>query len=275
MPELPEVEIIRQELHNKITNKQLKKVVIRESRFRWPVRHDLNKILENKLIMNCTRRGKYLLIHFEHGIQLIHLGMSGSLKFSEKNNILAKHDHIEWFFENFSLRLNDPRRFGAVIWHPKQNGSIYEHDLIKNLGIEPFSKELNGQYLFDRFKKRNCSIKQALLSGKIVVGTGNIYASESLFKARINPTKMAKMLSLKECELLANTIKNVLYIAIESGGSSLKDFVNTNGISGKYIEQHACVYNKEGQKCVVCNKDYILKILQNKRSTYYCPNCQN
>ncbi|WBF65644.1 MAG: bifunctional DNA-formamidopyrimidine glycosylase/DNA-(apurinic or apyrimidinic site) lyase [Candidatus Kinetoplastibacterium crithidii] len=275
MPELPEVEIIKQELHNKITNKQLKKIVVRENRFRWPVRQDLNKILENKLIINCTRRGKYLLIHFEHGIQLIHLGMSGSLKLSKENDVLAKHDHIEWFFENFSLRLNDPRRFGAVIWHSKEDGSIEEHPLIKNLGLEPFSKELDGQYLFDQLKKRNCSIKQALLSGKIVVGTGNIYASESLFKAQINPMKIARTLSFKECDLLANAIKNILYIAIDSGGSSLKNFVNTNGISGRYIEQHACVYNKEGEKCVACHKNYIIKIFQNKRSTYYCPNCQN
>ncbi|AGF46653.1 formamidopyrimidine-DNA glycosylase [Candidatus Kinetoplastibacterium desouzaii TCC079E] len=275
MPELPEVEITKQGIRNRIFQKKLNKIVIRNNRLRWPIDNNTDEILKERIVLDCTRRSKYILIHFEHGIQFIHLGMSGSLQFSYLDKPLEKHDHVEWIFEEFALRLNDPRRFGAVIWHPYENGPIELHPLINKLGIEPFSNDFTGEYLYNKFKINNTNIKQALLNGKIVVGIGNIYASEILFKSRINPFLKTKYLSINQCEELAQIIIETLNEAIASGGSSIKNFVDSNGKQGSYIEKYAYVYNREGKQCKICKKNDIIKIYQNNRSTYYCPLCQD
>lgn len=273
MPELPEVETTRRGIATVINGKPLRRFTVFESRLRWPVPEHLGKTVEGRHVVACERRGKYLLLRFEHGTMLVHLGMSGSLRTAPPNEPLRKHDHAEWLFDDARLLYHDPRRFGAILWHSNADGPLAAHPLLANLGVEPFDAAFTPSYLHQGLRNRSQAIKQALLAGDVVVGVGNIYASESLFKARINPKVAAGRLSLKRCEALHAAIIQTLSQALESGGSTLRDYVNATGQPGAYFTLHAAVYERHGQPCRVCGTA-IRRLVQGQRATYYCPTCQ-
>ncbi|NYT64179.1 bifunctional DNA-formamidopyrimidine glycosylase/DNA-(apurinic or apyrimidinic site) lyase [Alcaligenaceae bacterium] len=273
MPELPEVETTRRGLATIMPGHVLKQFVIYEPRMRWPVPADMSQKISGCKVLACERRGKYLLINFDHGTQIIHLGMSGSLRRVPLDEPLRKHDHAEWLFDHARFLLHDPRRFGAILWHDAAAGPLAEHPLLAKLGIEPFDPLFTPEYLHRHLQGKTQAIKQALLAGQVVVGVGNIYASESLFRARINPRTAAGTLSLERCRRLAAAIQQTLGDALESGGSTLRDYVNATGQPGAYFTLHASVYEKAGQPCNVCATP-IRRIVQGQRTTYYCPKCQ-
>jgi formamidopyrimidine-DNA glycosylase len=273
MPELPEVETTRRGIAPIITGQPLRRLVVRNPRLRWPVPDDLPAILRDQIVLACDRRGKYLLLRFAHGTQIIHLGMSGSLRSTPDGETPRLHDHVEWQFPEATLRLHDPRRFGSVLWHPASNGPDDAHPLLSKLGIEPFDPRFNAAWLHDKFRGRKVNVKQALLAGHAVVGVGNIYASESLFLARINPKALAGELSPARCERLFQAIRTTLSAALDSGGSTLRDYVNAVGEPGAYFTIHAAVYERAGLPCRVCQTP-IRRIVQGQRATYYCPRCQ-
>lgn len=273
MPELPEVETTRRGVATVITGHTLRELVVRQPRLRWPIPPELPTVLAGHQVLECTRRGKYLLIHFSHGTQIVHLGMSGSLRRVPSDEPPRLHDHVDWVFDHATFRLHDPRRFGAVLWHPLENGPLDAHPLLAKLGIEPFDLRFSGAWLQQQFKGRSAAIKQVLLAGHAVVGVGNIYASESLFRARINPKVAARRLSRDRCDRLAEAIKSTLNDALASGGSTLRDYVGASGEPGAYFTIHAAVYEREGQPCRVCATP-IKRYVQGQRATYYCPTCQ-
>jgi formamidopyrimidine-DNA glycosylase len=273
MPELPEVETTRRGIDMLITGRRLRTLLVREPRLRWPIPPDLPAAVAGRTVLACTRRGKYVLLHFEHGVQIVHLGMSGSLCHIAEGEAPRKHDHVEWIFDHATLRLHDPRRFGAVLWHPLTAGPIQDHPLLANLGIEPFDPCFNGALLQRHFRNRSAAIKQVLLAGDVVVGVGNIYASESLFQARIHPCRSAQRLSRARCDRLAEAIRMTLACALEAGGSTLRDYVGAAREPGSYFEKYAAVYGRANQPCRVCQKS-IRRIVQGGRATYYCPQCQ-
>lgn len=274
MPELPEVETTRQGIESVAVGQTLVKMTVRERRMRWPIPDVLPQIVDNRPLLSCHRRGKYLILRFAHGDLIVHLGMSGSVRAVPTQSLWRTHDHVAWRFKNdIELRLHDPRRFGAVLWHDNQAGDILHHPLLSKLGMEPFDTNFNGSVLKQGFLKKQVSIKQALLAGDIVVGVGNIYASESLFKARIHPQTPAGALTLKKCQALAEAIVDTLTKALESGGSTLRDYVDATGEPGAYFTLHAAVYDKAGQPCKVC-ATAIERIVQNQRATYFCKHCQ-
>ena len=273
MPELPEVETTRRGIATLVTNKTLESFIVHEPRLRWPVPANLAELVNGKTIIACERRGKYLLLVFEHGTMLVHLGMSGSLRRVGLNEARRKHDHIEWRFDHARLLLHDPRRFGSVLWHDAADGPVDQHPRLVGLGVEPFSDNFNGAHLRKQFKGRQQAVKQALLAGNAVVGVGNIYASEALFRARINPKTAAGSLSLARCERLSAAIQETLNDALEAGGTTLRDYVSTQNEPGSYFDIHAAVYGREGQACPVCSRA-IRRIVQGQRATYYCTRCQ-
>lgn len=273
MPELPEVETTRRGIDAVATGHVLRNMIVHESRMRWPIPADLPDLVAGQVVRACRRRGKYLLIEFDNGTQLIHLGMSGSLRSVLNGELLRKHDHVEWQFDHVTLRLHDPRRFGSVLWHPKSAGPVDEHPLLGKLGIEPFDPGFDAKKLKEGLSGRKVAIKQALLAGDIVVGAGNIYASESLFRARIHPKTLASRVSLARCERLVQALKSTLTDALESGGSTLRDYVNATGEAGAYFTLHAAVYERAGEPCRICSTP-IKRIIQGQRATYFCPNCQ-
>lgn len=274
MPELPEVETTRRGIDAIATGQRLVRMVVHESRMRWPIPADLPRQVDGEIVRACRRRGKYLLIDFDRGTLLVHLGMSGSVRGVPNGSLLRKHDHVEWQFDSATLRLHDPRRFGAVLWHPRESGPVGEHPLLRVLGIEPFDPGFDAAWLHDGFARRKTPVKQALLAGDIVVGVGNIYASESLFKAGIHPRAAAGRLSLTRCARLVDAIRLTLTNALESGGSTLRDYVGADNEPGAYFELHAAVYERAGLPCRVCGTP-IRRIVQGQRATYYCPHCQH
>ncbi len=251
----------------------LRQFIVYEPRLRWPVPPDLPTRINGRQVLDCARRGKYLLINFPNGTQIVHLGMSGSLRATPPDAPLLKHDHAVWVFDDASFRLHDPRRFGAILWHDAADGPIEVHPLLARLGLEPFDPTFTAEYLHARLRGRRQPIKQALLAGDVVVGAGNIYASEALFRARINPKTAAGRLSLARCSALATAIRTTLLQALEAGGSTLRDYVNATGEPGAYFALHAAVYEKAGQPCPLCATP-IRRIVQGQRATYYCPQCQ-
>jgi formamidopyrimidine-DNA glycosylase len=230
-------------------------------------------MVRGQAVQACRRRGKYLLIDFSHGTLIIHLGMSGSIRSVQAGELLRRHDHVEWVFDHATLRLHDPRRFGAVLWHDRSLGDVGQHPLLANLGVEPFDPTFDANLLHQGLMGRKTAIKQALLAGDIVVGVGNIYASESLFRARIHPKTPGSRLSLQRCARLVEAVRSTLKDALESGGSTLRDYVNATGEPGAYFSLHAAGYEKAGQPCQRCQST-IRRIVQGQRATYYCPGCQ-
>ena len=274
MPELPEVEITRRGLLP-LLNQTVKNVVIRNASMRWPIPAHLPETLKNQKLISLERRAKYILATFqneklEHGTLLLHLGMSGHISLLDRNYPPEKHDHFDIeFTDKQILRLNDPRRFGAVLWAGLEAN---KHALLQPLGPEPLSDEFNGKYLHESIRTRSAAIKVAIMNSHLVVGVGNIYASESLFRARINPQTPANQVSLAKCKQLADEIKNTLNDALKAGGSSLRDFVKTDGTPG-YFQQEYFVYGRTDEPCKVCGKP-IKMVRLGQRSTFYCVACQ-
>ncbi len=276
MPELPEVEVTRLGIQPHIEGRRVSAVKIIDGRLRWPVPATLIKSLPGQRVSGIERRGKYLLLELDKGHLLVHLGMTGTLRILPSREILKTHDRVTIEFGDLSLRLHDPRKFGAVLWHPKSKGPIEQNALLQKLGVEPFSPEFSGglgaQVLYQHSRKRSIAVKQFLLAGQAVVGVGNIYCSESLFEAGIHPQKSAGKLTRPQCIRLANAVRSILRKAIDAGGSSLKDFVNSQGDPGHFMMQTK-VYDRKDQPCKVC-KTPIKQIVQGQRSTYFCPQCQ-
>lgn len=269
MPELPEVEVCRLGIQSHITNQTVKHVVVRNARLRWPIPEAVST-LEGEKVLSVDRRAKYLLIRFTTGTLLMHLGMSGTIRIIDESTPVAKHDHFDLIFKNGQvLRLNDPRRFGAVLW---QADHIDEQGLLSKLGPEPLSDEFCAGYLYQQAKNRKVPIKTFLMNNHIVVGVGNIYANESLFQAGILPTTLAGKVTKSRLDKLTEIIKDVLAQAIKQGGTTLKDFTQTDGKPG-YFKQELKVYGRAGKKCLQC--DTVLEeVRQANRSSVFCSNCQ-
>ena len=272
MPELPEVEVTRRGVAPHLEGKVVTAVTLRRSGLRWPFPEDLGQRLSGRTIRGTGRRGKYLLIEFDHGALIIHLGMSGHLRILPSATPAQLHDHFDLAVGGHLLRLNDPRRFGAVLWHAREDGAIDNHILLRGLGVEPLEPAFTAQMLYRHTRSRTAAIKQVLLAGDIVVGVGNIYASESLYQAGINPKTPAHRIGLLRYEKLAQAIREILAAAIEQGGSTLRDFLSVKGQSG-YFQQNYFVYDRTGQPCRVCGAA-VRQIKQGQRSTFYCVNCQ-
>ncbi len=269
MPELPEVETTRQGLLPRLQGRTLTQIVVRNPRLRWPVPDDLEARLAGWPLKTLERRGKYLLFDFGSATQIVHLGMSGSLRFAGPGEPAALHDHIDWLFDDgATLRLRDPRRFGAVLW----TDDVSRHPLLAHLGPEPLTPEFDAAYLHAQCQRRSAAIKQVIMDAQVVVGVGNIYASESLFHAGIRPATAARRLSRPACARLAEAIKRVLAAAIAAGGSSLRDYVASDGELG-YFQLQTRVYDRAGLPCKACATP-IRRIVQGQRASFYCPACQ-
>jgi len=276
MPELPEVEVTKLGIAPHLQGRKLSAVKVLDGRLRWPVPINLPRLLPGQKVHSIERRGKYLLLQMDTGYLLIHLGMTGTLRVLPSSDPLKIHDRVTFEFGKLSLRLHDPRKFGAVLWHANTKGPLEKNPLLQKLGVEPFSDEFSGELgadvLYQASRKRSVAVKQFLLAGQAVVGVGNIYCSESLFEAGIHPAKAAGKLTKPQCLRLANAVKLILKKAIEAGGSSLKDFVNSDGDPGHFMIQTK-VYDRKGMPCKAC-KTKITQIVQGQRSTYFCPQCQ-
>ena len=286
MPELPEVEIVRQSLHKKIKKKSIKKVIIRNRNLRFKIPINFEKYIKNKKIIKVDRFSKYLIIHFSEGnFCLIHLGMSGTIHILNKKKKLKftntsfyhspflpkKHNHVELIFDKFKIIYNDPRRFGFFELIKNHNDLKKRFEL---LGPEPFNKDFNLKYVVNFLKEKNKDIKSFLLDQRFVSGIGNIYASEILFASKINPFKKAKYLKIKDCKKIILNSKKILLQAIEKGGSSIRDFKDISGVKGNFQKEFQ-VYQQEGAICKRhgCN-GVIKKNIRSNRSTFFCVSCQ-
>lgn len=276
MPELPEVETVSQGIKSKLLNHKISKVIVKRRDLRFRMDTKLEQKITNTKINSVSRRAKYILINLDNGLTvIIHLGMSGRIVVedlkSSKN--IFKHTHLEIITTGKKkMKFIDPRRFGSVLLHETNN--LNTHKLIKNLAPEPLTKEFNATYLFKALKGRSANIKSIIMNQFIVVGVGNIYASESLYKAKIRPGRQAKSLSLTECVLLAKSIKKVLKRSIKLGGSSINDYSLVDGNLG-FFQSEFEVYGKEGKICrkKTCHSK-ILRIVIAQRSSFYCSECQ-
>ena len=270
MPELPEVETTRAGLTEHVVGYQVSKLVVHQPSLRWMIPADMPSYFEGGKILSLDRRGKYLLLASDLGTALIHLGMSGSLRIAPQKEPLRTHDHWQMLFENNTcLRYHDPRRFGAFLW---AGSKPFEHKLIASLGPEPLSENFTGEGLYKMSRGRSLAVKNFIMDSKVVVGVGNIYASEALFASGIHPNRPAGKVSKARYEILAAEIKIVLAKAIESGGSTLRDYVNGSGSPG-YFQQQLAVYGREGGSCNNCDAD-IKQIRIGQRSSFFCGKCQ-
>ncbi|RRS10713.1 bifunctional DNA-formamidopyrimidine glycosylase/DNA-(apurinic or apyrimidinic site) lyase [Pseudoalteromonas sp. J010] len=268
MPELPEVEVSRLGIQPYLTEQVITHVKVYNEKLRWPVPQDVH-LLEGEQVTAVKRRAKYLLIESTHGTAILHLGMSGNLRVVDQGEPLKKHDHVEIILAGGkSLRLNDPRRFGAFLWQAK--GA--QHPTLAKLGPEPLTVEFTAEYLFAMSRGKKQAVKQFIMDNHVVVGVGNIYANESLFKAGIHPKKEAGKISLKRYQALAPIIKETLSAAIKQGGTTLKDFAQSDGKPG-YFAQELLVYGRKGEPCVTCETS-LKEVRLGQRSTVYCPKCQ-
>jgi formamidopyrimidine-DNA glycosylase len=269
MPELPEVETTLRGVLPHLVGRSVRELVVQERRLRWPVPDDLAEI-EGQPILSGSRRGKYLLFPTPRGTLLIHLGMSGSLRVLEPSVPWRKHDHLALRLDSGKeLRFHDPRRFGTVQW---LHGDPATHPLLKDLGPEPLGPGFSARHLHAAARGRASSVKALIMDGHVVVGVGNIYACEALFLAGIRPTRAAGRVSLHRYERLASAIREVLAASIEMGGTTLRDFLNESGEPG-YFKQTLRVYDREHLPCLVCGTP-VKRIVQNNRSTFFCPACQ-
>lgn len=268
MPELPEVETTLRGVEPYLSNAVISAVEVRDRRLRWPVSEQL-LTLNNQQVRGLIRRGKYIIIQLDSAALLVHLGMSGSLRVLDAGLAPKKHDHVDIIMANgHIIRYNDPRRFGCVLW----TESWEQHSLIRGLGPEPLGEDFTAKYLYQRAKGKKVSIKQYLMNGEVVVGVGNIYANEALFLAGISPKRAAGNISMVRIEALVEAIKTVLHAAIAQGGTTLKDFVNSDGSPG-YFKQQLLVYGRGGMPCTRCQTS-LKEVRQNQRTTVYCPCCQ-
>lgn len=273
MPELPEVEVSRRGLLLHLPGRRIAGAVLRR-----PLRHaapaGLGERLAGLSLRRIERRGKYLLFDCDAdrggGWLIVHLGMSGSLRLVEPGEAAGKHDHFDLVFADRVLRLRDPRRFGAVVWH--EGPDVATHALLVRLGIEPLSDAFDGDWLYAATRRRGAPIKQVLMDAGTIVGVGNIYASESLFRAGISPLRAARRIGRDRCDRLATAIRETLTAAIAAGGSSVRDYVHSDGSSG-WFQLDCAVYGRAGEPCRVCATP-IKTVRQGGRATYYCPHCQ-
>ena len=245
-------------------------MIVRDRRLRWPIAATLEAQIRHQIVRSVDRRAKYLLIHLESGALIVHLGMSGSLRLVGSNTAPRPHDHWDLVLDTGrTLRFHDPRRFGSLHWTEEDPA---KHPLLKKLAPEPLSPDFNGDYLFRVTRKRSVAIKQLIMNSQLVVGVGNIYASEALFRAGISPRRAARRISKAEAQRLSRAIKAVLKGAIKIGGTTLRDYVNVDGAPG-YFSQKLFVYERAGERCRVC-KAAVKQFTQGQRSTYWCAVCQ-
>ncbi|OGT82059.1 MAG: DNA-formamidopyrimidine glycosylase [Gammaproteobacteria bacterium RIFCSPLOWO2_02_FULL_61_13] len=271
MPELPEVETTRQGILRAVAGRRVKRVVVRDARLRWRVPAGLARALAGQRIETVERRGKYLIFRTPAGSMLMHLGMSGSLRIVPSGRAPEKHEHIDLMLDSgTTLRFRDPRRFGSVLW---TTADPLQHKLLRQLGPEPLERDFSGDYLFERAAGRRQGIKTFIMDSHIVVGVGNIYASEALFGAGIHPVRAAGRISRARYQRLAGSIRRVLRAAIRKGGTTLRDFVNDAGEPG-YFRVKLQVYDRAGQPCRRCGET-VRAIRSGQRSTFYCPACQH
>lgn len=269
MPELPEVETVKNGLQE-LTGSTVKSVIIRFPRLRYPLNQaELDQALNQKIV-SITRRAKYLIFHLEHGYIIYHLGMSGRVTlYKDTPPAVLKHDHVDIICNNYTIRYNDPRRFGCIIY----TTDLSKTAMLANLGPEPLEGKFTSDYLHSKICTRNTPIKQLIMDNNVVVGVGNIYACESLFLSKISPLRKGKDLSLSESELLVKNIQKVLKEAIAAGGSSLRDYKNAQGELG-YFQQSHNVYGRAKQNCRSCNS-LIEEVRLGQRNSFYCPTCQH
>ena len=271
MPELPEVETTRRGISPHVVNKPIRDTVIRQQQLRWPVSPLLGDELVGQRITQVGRRAKYLLFYLEQGCIILHLGMSGSLRIVDSAVPPDKHDHVDIIFgDELCLRFRDPRRFGSIHWTCQDP---LEHHLLRHLGPEPLGPDFIAEYLYNRSRNRTQSVKAFIMDSRTVVGVGNIYANETLFKSGIHPLRKAGNISLVRYGTLAESISRVLNAALAKGGTTLRDFVGVDGSPG-YFKLDLDVYGRAGEPCKTCMRSIRL-IRQSQRSTYYCRHCQH
>ena len=269
MPELPEVETTRRGLLPHVVGRRIRDVIVREPRLRWPVPRDLARHVKGERVTAIRRRGKYLLFDVGEGHLLVHLGMSGSLTVVPTGSPPRRHDHVDLALEGEStLRLNDPRRFGAVLWVRRPES----HALLKGLGVEPFDDAFGGELLQGLSRGRRVAVKLFLMNARIVTGIGNIYANEALFAAGVHPSRAAGRLSRERWDRLARSIRQTLERALAAGGSTLRDFVGGDGRPG-YFQNEYAVYGRGGEPCLACGAA-IRETRHSGRATYFCATCQ-
>ncbi|MDX1402913.1 MAG: bifunctional DNA-formamidopyrimidine glycosylase/DNA-(apurinic or apyrimidinic site) lyase [Woeseiaceae bacterium] len=269
MPELPEVETSRRGIAPWVLDREVREVVVRDRRLRWPVPGDIDRLLPGQVIQSLKRRAKYLLFETSAGTAMLHLGMSGSLRIIDAHEPAGKHDHVDILFDSGkALRFRDPRRFGSLLW----TDNPQEHDLLRYLGPEPLSADFDGDYLKQKARGRRIRIKPFVMNSSVVVGVGNIYASEALFVAGIHPKRRADRISTGRMRDLALAIQTVLREAIAAGGTTLRDFHGGDGEPG-YFRQKLEVYGRDGQPCRRCGQPLTVTVI-GQRSTYYCKRCQ-
>ena len=270
MPELPEVETTRCGIEPHLLGKTIQDIVIRQPRLRWPIPQRLKKCLPGQRVLAVERRAKYLFLRLTQGTIIIHLGMSGSLRILPAKSQPGPHDHVDLILGAKCLRLRDPRRFGALLW---TTADPNKHKLIRQLGPEPLSSEFDGYCLYRLSRNRKIAVKNLIMDSRVVVGVGNIYASEALFRAAINPVRPCHCIALKRYLQLAEEIKQVLQEAIAQGGTTLKDFQHEDGSAG-YFAQKLQVYGRENRPCPSCGQPIVRRII-GQRSSFYCRRCQH
>ncbi len=270
MPELPEVETTKRGISAALLGHRVLHAVVRERRLRWPIAADFEAAVHGRTVRSVARRAKYILIGFDNGSLILHLGMSGSLRVLDAAVPPKLHDHWDMVLDSGKvLRFHDPRRFGSAHW---VDGNPLEHKLLAKLAPEPLSDAFDADYLYRATRKRAVAIKLLIMNSQVVVGVGNIYASDALFRAGIAPRRAARLITRAQAQALTQAIKDVLAEAIEIGGTTLRDYVNADGIPG-YFRQQLFVYERDGQACRVC-KSPVKQFVQGQRSTYWCPVCQ-
>lgn len=269
MPELPEVETTRRGIRAPLVGHAATGCTVRNSRLRLPVPDALAARVAGRVLLDVRRRAKYLLLMFGNGAVIVHLGMSGSLRVLAADTPAGPHDHVDLCFGALSLRLRDPRRFGLVVWH---DGDPLAHPLLARLGPEPLEDGFDGRWLFAATRGARAPVKQVLMDAQRVVGVGNIYASESLFRAGIHPLTAAGEIGLRRYGRLVTAVRDTLAAAIEAGGSTLRDFVGSDGQPG-YFQQQYFVYGRAGLPCRACGSP-IRRAVVGQRSTFWCPRCQ-
>jgi formamidopyrimidine-DNA glycosylase len=272
MPELPEVEVTKRGISKVLENSIIKEFIVRYPKLRQDISSEF-KTLKNLRVVGITRRAKYILIQTDKGTILIHLGMSGHLLITDKSLPIRKHDHVDIVLSNdYIIRLNDQRRFGLFLWFDKESNP-YKSSWLCSLGIEPLSIEFTGEHLFELIKKKNKNIKSVIMDSHIVVGVGNIYASEVLFASRISPLRICSNITLVECNVLVANIKKILSESILKGGTTIRDFSGSDGKPG-YFVQNLNVYGHRGEPCKFCGHS-IESLVISGRNTFFCPICQN
>ena len=268
MPELPEVETTLRGIEPYMKDRRIRSVQVRDRRLRWPVPESVQNAA-GQTVLGMQRRAKYMLIQVGTGTLLIHLGMSGSMRVLTEPVEPGKHDHFDIVMDDSTIRFNDPRRFGAFLWW---EDPVDQHPLLANLGPEPLSADFDGEHLYRMSRQRKLAVKNFIMDGKVVVGVGNIYASEALFMAGIHPNRAAGRVSSARYNGLAEAIRDVLHRAIRQGGTTLRDFADSDGSPG-YFAQELLVYGRAGQECFQCNAPVRQKVI-GQRSSFYCVNCQ-